>query len=275
MAYLSSMKRPPIDQRRVRRHFSGHAEEYECYAQVQKRVVAGLLERLACVGPFSGPILEVGAGTGALALRVAADYPRLPLVVTDLAHGMTRQAAARLPGASALDADAACLPFVDGSFGLMLSASMYQWIVDLPAAFAESARVLKPGGRFVFALFGAGTLYELRSSHRRAQAEIDGGRPSHVQEFPSREEVAEALRSAGFDGISVANVDEREHHADVPELLRALKKIGAQNASRSGPAGLASRRVMERMMELYRREHGREGMIPATYEVIYGTARRP
>ena len=36
------MNRPPVDQRRVRRHFSGHAEEYERYAQVQKRVVAGL-----------------------------------------------------------------------------------------------------------------------------------------------------------------------------------------------------------------------------------------
>ncbi len=275
MANLSCMKRPPVDQRRVRRHFSGHAEEYERYAQVQKRVVAGLLERLAAVGSFSGPILEVGAGTGALARCVAEGYPHLPLVVTDLAHGMTRQAAARLPGASALDADAACLPFVAGAFGLMLSASMYQWIVDLPAAFSESARVLKPGGRFVFALFGARTLCELRSSHRQAQAEIDGGRPSHTQEFPSREEVAEALRSAGFVEIAVESVDEREHHPDVPELLRALKKIGAQNASRSGPAGLASRRVMERMMELYRREHGREGMIPATYEVLYGAARRP
>lgn len=275
MANLSRMKRPSIDQRRVRRHFSGHAEEYERYAQVQKRVVAGLLERLVCLGPFSGPILEVGAGTGALARRIAEGYPHLPLVVTDLAHGMTCQAAAQLPGASALDADAACLPFVDRSFGLMLSASMYQWIVDLPAAFAESARVLKPDGHFVFALFGARTLCELRSSHRRAQAEIDGGRPSHTQEFPSREEVAEALRLAGFIGIVVESVDEREHHPDVPDLLRALKKIGAQNASRSGPAGLASRRVMERMMELYRREHGREGMIPATYEVIYGMARRP
>ena len=275
MANLSCMNRPPIDQRRVRRHFSGHADEYERYAQVQKRVVAGLLDRLARLGPFSGPILEVGAGTGALGEKVAGLHPQLPLVVTDLAHGMTRQAAARLPGASALDADAASLPFVEDSFGLMLSASMYQWIIDLPAAFAESARVLKPGGHFVFALFGAGTLCELRSSHRRAQAEIDGGRPSHTQEFPSREEVAEALRSAGFVGITVASVDEREHHPDVPDLLRALKKIGAQNASRSGPAGLASRRVMERMMELYRREHGREGMIPATYEVIYGTARWP
>lgn len=269
------MNRPLLDQRRVRRHFSGHAEEYERHAQVQKRVVAGLLERLARLGPLSGPILEVGAGTGALARRIAEGYPQLPLVVTDLAHGMTRQAVGRLPGASALDADAGCLPFVDRSFGLMLSASMYQWIIDLPAAFAESARVLKPGGDFVFALFGARTLYELRSSHRRAQAEIDGGRASHAQEFPSREEVEAALRLAGFGEISVESVDEREHHPDVPNLLRALKKIGAQNASRSGPAGLASRRVMERMMELYRREYGREGMIPATYEVIYGTARHP
>lgn len=274
MAKFSCMKRPLIDHHRVRRHFSCHADEYERYAQVQKRVVAGLLERLERLGSMSGPVLEVGAGTGSLARRIAEVYPQLPLVVTDLAHGMTRQAASRLPGAWALDADAACLPFVDRSFGLMLSASMYQWIVDLPAAFAESARVLKPGGVFAFALFGAGTLCELRSCHHRALGEVDASRTSHTQEFPSREEVAEALRRAGFVGIAVESVDEREHHADVPDLLRSLKKIGAQNASRSGPPGLASRRVMERMMELYRREHGRDGMIPATYEVIYGLGRR-
>ena len=36
----------PVSSRQVRQHFSSHAGEYDCYALVQKRVVAGLIARL-------------------------------------------------------------------------------------------------------------------------------------------------------------------------------------------------------------------------------------
>jgi malonyl-CoA O-methyltransferase len=75
--------------------------------------------------------------------------------------------------------------------------------------------------------------------------------------------------------IRVEMADEIEYHADVPALLRSLKKIGAQNASSAGPPGLASRRVMQRMMDIYRQRHGVGGRIPATYQVIYGMGAAP
>lgn len=264
------MIRPELDSSRVGRHFSHHAEDYDRHAVIQKRVVEGLLERLRTVSGIAGPVLELGTGTGSLGRRFAVAYPRHFLVLSDLAHGMTRLAAQTVAGAVSLDADARRLPFRSQSFGLLISSSMYQWLNDLPGAFAESARVLRSGGRFALALFGERTLFELRDSHRRAVAECGGQRGSHVQEFPNVEEVHGALRSAGFTDILIEQVDEVEHHADVPALLRNLKKIGAQNASRSGPAGLVSRQVMQRMMEIYREKHGGEMGVPATYQVIYG-----
>lgn len=270
MAEVFDMTRPEVDCGRVRQHFSCHAGDYDRYAVVQKRVVEGLLSRLRAVGSVTGPVLEVGTGTGVLGQKFSAEYPHLPLVISDLAHGMTRYAARIIPGAMPLDADAQNLPFRSQGFGLMLSSSMYQWVNDLPQAFAESARVLKPGGRFAVALFGERTLFELRDSHRQAVAEIGSSRGSHVQDFVSLLEVQRALQAAGFVDIRIETVDEVEHHPDVPTLLRSLKKIGAQNASSTGPSGLASRRVMQRMMELYREQYVACGGIPATYQVIYG-----
>jgi malonyl-CoA O-methyltransferase len=68
--------------------------------------------------------------------------------------------------------------------------------------------------------------------------------------------------------------DETEWHADVPELLRSLKRIGAQNSSSSRPAGLASRQTMQAMFDCYRTEFGEARGIPATYQVIYLLCRK-
>ena len=270
------MNRSVVDTRQVRRHFSSHAEEYDRYAVVQKKVVVNLLDLLQSSGPISGPVLEVGCGTGVLSRQISTLIPDLPLTISDIAHGMTRHAARAIPDVrAAVDADAQDLPFREARFGLVLSSSVYQWMNDLPRAFAEGARVLAPGGRFAFALFGEGTLYELRESHRLAVAEAGGGRPSHVQGFPASEEVRSALVAAGFEEVLVRSVYEVERHSGVEILLRSLKRIGAQNAAGHRPAGLGSRQVMQRMIQIYRQRYGREGNIPATYEVIYGIGGKP
>lgn len=275
MAELLRMNRSSVDTLQVRRHFSSHAEEYDRYAVIQKKVVVDLLELLRSCVRVGGPVLEVGCGTGTLSRHISAQLPELPLTVSDIAHGMTRHAARTVPGIAAVDADAQDLPFCNAGFGLVLSSSVYQWVNDLPRAFAEGARVLAPGGRFAFALFGEKTLHELRESHRLAVVEAGGCRPSHAQDFPAGTEVRRALVGAGFAEVSVRSVYEVETHPEVEDLLRNLKRIGAQNAVGRRPRGLSSRRVMQRMIRLYRERHGTEGNIPATYEVIYGMGCKP
>jgi len=264
-----------VDTRIVRHHFSCHAEEYDRYAVVQKRVARNLMEHIDKDERIEGPVLDVGTGTGEVARLLRRSCPELPIVLTDIAHGMTLHAVADVAKAVGVDADAQALPFRDESFGLVVSSSVYQWMNDLEGAFAESWRLLKPGGLFVFALYGEQTFFELKESHRLALAETGSVRSSHVQEFPSADAVRQGLCATSFDGISVETFLEVEHHSDPADFLRNLKRIGAQNASDDRPKGLASRREIQRMIEIYRERFGSCGVIPATYEVIYGSGRKP
>lgn len=263
----------PVSTRQVRQHFSLHAGEYDCYALVQKRVVAGLIARLPDdLSPYH-LALDIGTGTGDLAHKLQERAPALPLLVTDIAHAMTCTAATRLASVAAFDAEAEALPLRSASLGLVLSASMYQWVNDLPRAFTEVQRILQPGGLFAFALFGAGTLAELRTAHSAALAEEGHAASSHMQRFPGEEAVAAALKTAGLTG-QLESLDDQEEHPDVPHLLRSLKRIGAQNAASNRPTGLSGRKTTERMMAIYKERYGGNGSIPATYQVIYGLARK-
>jgi malonyl-CoA O-methyltransferase len=274
MAGISVLSRPPIDIRQVRRNFSCHAEDYDRYARVQKRVAARLLDLVLPLVPPGVMALEVGTGTGELARRLLRFRPDASLVVSDLAHGMTRHAAESLGGLPAVDADAQALPFRSRRFELVLSASVFQWLNDLPAALAEAARVLRPGGLLAFAMYGERTLWELREAHRLAVQEAGGELLSHAHTFPGEAEVGRALGSVGLAPLKLFAEDELEQHADVTDLLRSLKKIGAQNASTGRPAGLASRRVMHRLNTLYAERFGQTQGLPATYHVIYGLVRK-
>lgn len=263
-----------IDRRQVQRHFSASSEHYDGYADVQKRVaqrVAGLVES---EGPSRGRFLEVGTGTGYLAELLIRSNPQLQPMVSDLSHAMTRFAKQRLTGAWAVDLDAAALPVASATLPLICSASVYQWVACLGKAFGECLRVLQYDGVFIFALFGNRTLWELKDSYREALILEGVAEPDHLLTLPCKASVEDSLRQGGFETFRVWEENEGEKHVTVAALLRSLKGVGAHNASVQRPRGLASRRVMQRLAECYEQRFSSNGLLPATYHVIYGVARK-
>jgi malonyl-CoA O-methyltransferase len=263
-----------IVRQKVRDSFHRQASDYDGHAVVQGRVVERLIGLLQAEDARPARLLDVGAGTGRLLARLRELYPEALAVGADLALGMCRAASANLAGARVqmVNADAERLPFAQGSFDLVISTSTYQWLSTLDVAFAEVKRVLAPGGLFCFALFGESTLFELRDSYK---AVLNGG-ADRSHSFFSLPGVLAAMQEAGFSGSRANSELEVEWHPDVSEMLRSLKRIGAGSAAPVEVKGLSGRRVMLDMMEVYRQGYGgKDGAIPASYEVIYGVARKP
>jgi len=108
------------------------------------------------LGAVSGRrVLEVGAGA-AMCSRWLATQGASP-VALDLSGVMLRHAAdaadrtgVRVP---LVQADAQRLPFVDGSFDIACTAfGAVPFVADSAAVMREVARVLRPGGRWVFSV---------------------------------------------------------------------------------------------------------------------------
>jgi SAM-dependent methyltransferase len=94
--------------------------------------------------------LDLGCGEG----RVARDLVVLghAVVGIDAAPAMVEAAREATPGLEVHLADAAALPFEDGTFDLVVAFMSLQDIDDMEGAVRESARVLQPGGRMCLAI---------------------------------------------------------------------------------------------------------------------------
>ena len=99
--------------------------------------------------------LEIGAGTGYFTLNMLQAGVVDEATCTDISPGMvaTLTANAQRLGLSvrAARADAESLPFADQSFDLVLGHAVLHHLPNLRRAFTEFHRVLRPGGRILFA----------------------------------------------------------------------------------------------------------------------------
>jgi ubiquinone/menaquinone biosynthesis C-methylase UbiE len=101
-------------------------------------------------------VLEIAAGTGVVTRHLAATLPgTVTIVATDLNQAMLDRAAATGTARPVewRQADAAELPFPDGSFDAVVCQFGAMFFPDKPRAFAEARRVLRAGGVFLFSVW--------------------------------------------------------------------------------------------------------------------------
>lgn len=261
-----------LETSRVGASFDRAASQYDAAAFLQKEVGERLLERLDLMANVPARILDVGCGTGRPTRELQKRYPKAEIIGVDLAPAMLKMAAKKQPwlgrGARFVCAEASQLPLADASCDLVYASLLLQWCEDLDETLLEWRRLLKPHRLLLFSTLGPDTLKELRV----AWGAVDGF--NHVNRFLDMHDVGDALIRAGF----VEPVMDVEHltltYADATGLMRDLKTIGAHNVTAGRRRGLMGRGKLKAFAAAYE-QFRHEGRLPASYEVVYGTAWAP
>jgi len=256
-----------LDRRQVRRSFARAAPSYAAHAALQVEVGARLREVLDAQGDFvPARVLDAGCGPGDGAQALRARWPDADVVALDLALPMLRLAAGA--AADRVCADVQALPLADASVELVHSSLCLQWCEDPGQALAEFGRVLRPGGLLLFSTFGPDTLKELRA----AFAAVDP--TPHVSRFVDMHDIGDALLAGGFRDPVLEREDLVLTYRDARTLMHELRAIGATNADARRSRTLTGKDHLARVLVAYE-AFRRDGVLPATYEVVYAWARAP
>lgn len=112
-----------------------------------------LADRVRGFDPPPVDVLELAAGTGLLTAQLVAALPDARVTGTDLNPAMVDWGASRVPGARWRAADAMQLDWPERSFDLVACQFGAMFFPDKPAAYRETARVLRDTGRYLFAVW--------------------------------------------------------------------------------------------------------------------------
>src|SRR5205814_4988925 len=163
-----------------------------------------LAERLR--GITTGQVLELAAGTGVVTRALARLLPaEVSITATDLNPAMLDRAKSHrgIERVTWQEADAMVLPFDDRQFDCVVCQFGVMFFPDKRAAFREARRVLRPGRRFMFNVWGdrEGSPFDLAAT---VVGEFLGRDPASLVSPPYKDVgvVQADLTAAGFSAVN-------------------------------------------------------------------------
>lgn len=158
------MDMDPSYKRIVEENFSRASKTYDDHAIAQMRFAQVLKGRLSGEIKSARAILDIGTGTGTLALELAQIFPESRVYGCDISGGMLTVAKKKIESRGLFNfastrADFESLPYRDSAFDLVVSNAALHWASDLSSAFSEILRVLQPESYLFAAIMIKGTLF--------------------------------------------------------------------------------------------------------------------
>lgn len=265
---VSLMNKSPLLKKDIKRSFNKAAKTYDEAAFLQREVADRLLERLEYIRIKPKIILDIGSGTGYSTIRLEKRFKKAKVVAFDIAEKMLEKSKKEthwFDRKRYICGDAEKLPFLDNSVDFIFSNLMLHWSNDIEKTIKEFHRVLKPDGLLLFSTLGPDTLYELRQSW----ASIDQ-QNEHVHQFVDMHNVGDYLQKAALMDPVIDMEFITITYNDIRKILIDLKDLGTQNITKNRLRGLTGRNKFEKFIHAYEQYRNSEGLIPVTYEVIYG-----
>jgi len=249
----------------VRESYDRNAQRYDQYAALEKEVCSRLLDRVTFRRTEPVTVLDLGCGTGTGTAALKKEFRKAQVIAVDLSRGMLseagRQSRLRHP-LRRVNADIGSLPFSHHTADLIFSSLAVPWLSDPRPFFEEIRRVLKPGGMFLFSMFGPGSLVQLRAAALRGLGE------EAASMFPDVLEVGDWLTAAGFRE-PVMDVDLLTlNYPDLDALSLEIETTGSALLIENWTKVKNSLEAIRACWETI--DGGRP--YPLTFEVLYGVA---
>ena len=180
-------------------------------------------------------VLEIATGPGDVGIAVAAALEGGRVIMSDRSHAMVAAAgravaAAGVRNAEVRDLDAESLDLGDASVDRVVCRFAYMLMPDRAAAFAETRRVLAPGGRLAFAVWAAAdrnawatTLWNVLESRTELPPAAPGGPGMFALGDPAT--VAPLVETAGFSVRAVEHITVEWSYPDYDAYWQAQSSL--------------------------------------------------
>jgi SAM-dependent methyltransferase len=198
-------------------------------------------------------VLDLGTGTGEAAIKAASLVGASGRVVgVDISPKMLTQARQRVEGLGLGNVEfqvgrAEAIPSADGAFDAVLASLSLMYVIDRHAAARECARVLRPGGRLVAAIWGGPgecdiVLFQQTAGRFAPEPPVPGVGPGGLA---NPEDFLTQLARAGIH----AHVEQETLGFDFPDFAFAWDVLaGVTTAGLSPDRRRAAREAVFRLM---------------------------
>lgn len=239
----SLMQPRPISS--VRRQFMRASDTFDEHAEVYRVIGAQLQERLELLAIAPLRVLDLGCRSGFQLAALERRYPDAQVIGLDPAparpapvtRGLFRWPLRSRQPAMVTAADPHHLPLADASVDLVISNLLLPFCHSPHQVFREVARVLAPGGAFMFTSAGVDTLKEYRAWWARIDCHL------HAFGLLDMHELGDSMLAAGFAAPVLDRQNMQVEYPHVEALQAELQQLGAGNLAAGRRSGLMAPEV--------------------------------
>ncbi|VDH97988.1 NADH dehydrogenase [ubiquinone] 1 alpha subcomplex assembly factor 5 [Mytilus galloprovincialis] len=242
-------------------------KDYKVYDYVKEEIGYRTFDRICDIKREFDVLVDLGCGRGYVSKHLQKEMVKTvyQCEITELLLKQCEKPEDVITHHMVVDEE--FIPFKENSIDMFVSSLSLHWVNDLPGCFRQVQKSLKNDGAFIGCMFGGDTLFELRVSLQLAETELEGGFAPHISPFTDVRDLGSLLNNSDFTLLTI-DVDEMTViYPGIKELMHDLKGMGENNCAWSRKPML-HRNTIELANEKYKEMFGKEGGIPATFQII-------